>query len=204
MQVSKHVHSLKIPFQVPGGSGKSVNRFVYMYFIYSEKNVTLIDCGVSSSEATIIEYLTETKRKLDEISMIVLTHSHPDHIGAALALQKATGCRVAAHPTEIGWIEDVERQRRERPVPGFYSLVGGSVKVDRILNDGDILDCGNGLKVELIHTPGHSKGLISLLLGEDKVLFSGDALPLPGDIPIYEDPFSCVRSMLFLMFIILN
>jgi hydroxyacylglutathione hydrolase len=195
MQVSKHVHALKIPFQVMVGQGKTVDRFVYVYLIYGTSNVTLIDCGVSSSETNIIEYLKETGRKLNEISMIVLTHAHPDHIGAARAIKKATGCNIAAHQADIAWIEDVERQSRERPVPAFHSLVGGSVKVDYILKDGDMLDCGDGLKVEVLHTPGHSKGAISLLLEKDQVLFSGDAIPVPGDMPIYDDVLSSISSI---------
>ena len=195
MQVSKHVHAIKIPFQVQVGPGKSVDRFVYVYAIYGATSVTLIDSGVAFSETDIFEYLERTKRTLDQISTLILTHSHPDHIGAAQAIQRTTDCKVAAHAGESNWIEDVELQNQERPVPGFHNLVGGSVKVDHFLNDGDILDLGDSLKLQVLHTPGHSKGSISLLLQKDQVLFSGDALALPGDIPIYEDALLAIRSI---------
>lgn len=195
MQVSKHVHAIKIPFQVRVGPDRSVDRFVYAYVIYGATSVTLIDSGVASSETSIFEYLERTKRKPHQISTLILTHSHPDHIGAAQAIQRTTDCTVAAHAGESNWIEDVELQSRERPVPGFHNLVGGSVKVDHILNDGDILDLGDSLKLQVLHTPGHSKGSISLLLQKDRVLFSGDALPLPGDIPIYEDALLSIGSI---------
>jgi glyoxylase-like metal-dependent hydrolase (beta-lactamase superfamily II) len=195
MQVSKHVHAIKIPFQVQVGPDRSVDRFVYMYAIYGATNVTLIDSGVVSSETKIFEYLDRTNRRPHQISTLILTHSHPDHIGAAEAIQRKTGCAVAAHGGESSWIEDVELQSRDRPVPGFHELVGGSVKVDRILNDGEILDLGDRLKLQILHTPGHSKGSISLLFQQDQVLFSGDALPLPGDIPIYEDALLSVGSI---------
>jgi glyoxylase-like metal-dependent hydrolase (beta-lactamase superfamily II) len=88
----------------------------------------------------------------------------------------------------------VELQYRERPVPGFHSLVGGSVMIDRILENGDILDL-DGIRLEVFHTPGHSRGSISLLLPEDGALFTGDSIPLAKDLPIYDDVLASVRSI---------
>ncbi len=67
--------------------------------------------------------------------------------------------------------------------------------MDRVLEEGDILDLGDSLNLEVIHTPGHSIGSISLWLAEDGVLFSGDAIPLPGEMPIYDDPLASVKSI---------
>lgn len=194
MQITKNIHALKIPFHLIDPSGKRIDRFVYVHLIYGKK-ICLIDSGVASSEQAIFNYLSETGRSPEEISLLVLTHSHPDHIGAAQAIKAASGCEVAAHAAERSWIEDVDLQSRERPVPGFHSLVGGSVKVDRILGDGDILNLDDGLSLKVLHTPGHSKGSISLLLQEDGALFSGDAIPIAGDLPIYEDALASVRSI---------
>jgi hydroxyacylglutathione hydrolase len=194
MQITKNIHALKIPFQITDSSGQKVQRFVYVFLIYGEK-ICLIDCGVASSEQIIFDYLKNTGRRPEEISLLILTHSHPDHIGAALAIKKASGCVVAAHGAEKAWIQDVDLQAQERPVPGFYSLVGGSVKVDRILEDGDRLDLGYGLRLQVIHTPGHSKGSICLWLPKDGALFSADAIPLEGDMPIYEDVFESIKSI---------
>jgi len=194
MQITKHIHALKVPFQITDRSGHKVQRFVYVYLIYGEK-ICLIDSGVASSEQFIFDYLRETGRRPDEISLIILTHSHPDHVGSAKAIKMASGCRVAAHGAEKAWIEDVDLQYRERPVPGFYSLVGGSVNVDLALKEGDILDLGDGLRLQVIHTPGHSNGSISLWLAEEGVLFTGDAIPLPGEMSIYDDPAESVKSI---------
>lgn len=194
MQVTKHIHAIKIPFQIPLAPGKTVDRFVYAYLIYGER-ICLVDTGIASSKQVIFDYIIKTGRKIDEVSMIILTHSHPDHIGAARAIQKETGCSVAAHAGEKSWIEDVELQSRERPVPNFNSLVDGSVVVDRILEDGDIIDLGDSLSLEVFHTPGHSTGSISLFLREEKALFTGDAIPLAGDLPIYDDVAASVNSV---------
>jgi glyoxylase-like metal-dependent hydrolase (beta-lactamase superfamily II) len=193
MQITKHIHTIKIPFQIAIAPGIKVDRFVYVYLIYGKK-IYLIDTGVATSEKIIFDYIRKTGRNPEDISLIVLTHSHPDHIGAAHEIQRATGCTVAAHYGERSWIEDVELQHRERPVPGFHSLVGGSVMIDRILENGDILDL-DGIRLEVFHTPGHSRGSISLLLPEDGALFTGDSIPLAKDLPIYDDVLESVRSI---------
>lgn len=193
MQITKHIHAIKIPFQIPVGPGKKVDRFVYIYLIYGKK-IVLIDSGVATSENMIFDYIRKTGRNPEDISLIILTHSHPDHIGSAHEIQRRTGCMIAAHHGERSWIEDVELQSRERPVPDFHSLVGGSVRIDRILANGDILDL-DGTKLEVFHTPGHSAGSISLLLPGDRALFTGDAIPLAKDLPIYDDVMASVRSI---------
>lgn len=194
MQVSKSIHALKIPFQVPVSPEKAVERFVYVYLVYGER-ICLIDTGVASSEKVIFEYLRKTGRRPEEISMLLLTHSHPDHIGAAGAIHAATGCSVSAHAAEREWIEDVDLQARERPVPGFPALVGGPVRIDHILNEGDSFSLGPGLTLDVIHTPGHSRGSLSFFLREEGALFCGDAIPIAGQMPIYDDVAASVGSL---------
>jgi glyoxylase-like metal-dependent hydrolase (beta-lactamase superfamily II) len=193
MQITDRIHALKIPFQITDPSGQKVPRFVYVYLIYGQR-IFLIDSGVASSEKIILDYLKSTGRKPAEISQLILTHSHPDHMGAARAIKSLSGCTVAAHAAEKSWIEDVELQERERPVPGFKSLVAGSVHVDQTLQDGDILDL-DYVSMRVLHTPGHSRGSICLWLPEVGALFSADAVPVPGGMPIYQDILASVRSI---------
>lgn len=194
MQVSNSVHALRIPFKILVKPDVFLGRFVYA-FIVSGKEITLIDTGVASAQQTIFDYLKSIGRDPKEINRIILTHSHPDHIGSAKSIKTITGCSVYAHEGERNWIEDVEIQNRERPVPGFNTLVGGSVTVDCNLKDGDSLDLGDGMKMIIYHTPGHSKGSISLFLQKEGVLFSGDAIPIEGDLPIYENYSQSLESV---------
>ncbi|MEW6182166.1 MAG: MBL fold metallo-hydrolase [Bacillota bacterium] len=194
MKVSENVHALKVPFKIPVGPGVEVARFVYVFLIYGE-SICLIDTGVSGSEEAVFGYIRKSGRRPEEISLVVLTHAHPDHIGALYAVKRATGCTVAAHEGDRRWVEDVELQLRERPIPGFGTLVGGSVKIDGVLEDGDIVELGGGLSLEVFHTPGHSQGSISVFLKEGGALFSGDAIPTAGDIPIYDDVTASVDSV---------
>ena len=194
MQVTEHVHALRVPFQIRAPTGTAIERFVYVYLIYGQ-TICLIDCGVAGSEHAIFEYLRSTGRTPEEIATLVLTHAHPDHIGAARAIKQATGCTVAAHRADQPWIEHTEQQFRDRPIPNFQALVGGSVAVDRALEDGDFLKLDNDLQLDVLHTPGHSRGSIALWLARDRALFSGDAVPRPGEVPIYEDAVASARSM---------
>ncbi|MBU0730940.1 MAG: MBL fold metallo-hydrolase [Proteobacteria bacterium] len=194
MKITEHIHAIKIPFQVPLSPEIKVDRFVYAYLVYGKK-ICLIDTGVAGAEQIIYQYLRDKGKNPQDIETIILSHSHPDHIGAAHIIQKETGCRIMAHAAEKNWIEDVELQGRQRPVPGFHALVGGSVKIDHLLEQGDTIDLGNDLQVNVLHTPGHSSGSISLWFPSEKVLFSGDAVPLPGDMPIYEDVEDSRRSI---------
>lgn len=193
MQITPHIHSLTIPFTVPAPSGP-IPRSANVFFVCADK-VTLIDTGVAGAEEKIFAYLRSIGRTPEEISLLLLTHSHPDHIGAARAIMEATGCRVAAHGAERSWVEDTGLQERERPVPGFQTLVGGPVPVTTELADGDLLDLGSGLHLEALHTPGHSAGSLSFWAPAEKTVITGDAVPLPGDMPIFDDWQGAVDSL---------
>jgi hydroxyacylglutathione hydrolase len=194
MQISPLIQPLRIPFQVKSPAGMIFDRFVYV-FIHFGREITLIDTGVASSEGMIFDTIRGKGRNPEEISRILLTHSHPDHIGAARAIQEATGCSVGAHPNEISWIEDVNLQERERPVPGFHDLVRGSVHVDHVLRDGDFIHLQDDTVLEVLSCPGHSPGSASFYSRKDGHLFSGDTIPVPGDLPIYDDVAASVRSI---------
>ena len=196
MQIAPSIHALRLPFRVPIAPGFALERFVYSYLVYG-RTITLIDTGVAGCEAQIFDSIRSTGRDPSEIALIILTHSHPDHIGAARVIQQATNCSIAAHPAERGWIEDVELQNRERPVPGFAALVGGSVQLDHELAEGDSIEPDETQAGEMLvfHTPGHSPGSISLFMHSEGALFSGDAIPVTGDLPVYDDALASVQSV---------
>lgn len=193
MQITGHIHAIKIPFQIPVGPGKIFERFVYVYLVLGS-GTCLIDSGVKGSDSIIFDYLKDIGRKPEDISLLILTHAHPDHIGSARAIKQVSGCTVAAHPDAQAWIEDVDLQFRERPVPGFHALVAGSAPVNRLLRDGEMIDLGI-ISLRVLHTPGHAMGSLSLYCKEEKVLFSGDAIPQINDLPIYDDVATEVVSI---------
>lgn len=188
MEITQNIHALKTPL------GQTQDRFVHVFLIYGD-NITLIDTGLNGSEKLITEYILSTGRDPSEIGLIIFTHSHPDHIGSAKAIHDLTGCNTAAHPLDSSGIESIDPMLLKSPAPGVYPLVGGPVPISRILNDGNIIRLGEGISLEVLHTPGHTPGSISLLLREEMVLFTGDTVWLPGRAPIYSDPVLLVQSI---------
>lgn len=194
MQITQNIHALKINFPSAISKNKTVERFVYVYLIFGEK-ICMIDTGVSAACPTILDYINSTGRRIEEVDLLIHTHCHPDHIGCSPAIKKASGCQVAAHEFAKPWIEDVDLQYRKRPTGTFYTLVSGSVGVDRILNDGDRLDLGEGQSLMVLHTPGHSRDSVSFFHEQDRVLFTGDTIPVPDERPVYEDVLALIGSI---------
>lgn len=196
LQITPTVHAIRHSFRIPIAPWITFDRFVYSYVVYGD-TIVLIDTGVAGCENQIFENIRSTGRDPSEIALVILTHSHPDHIGAARTIWQTSGCSIAAHPAERIWIEDINLQNRERPVPGFTTLVGGPVHVDHDLVDGDIIEADETGAGEMLvfHTPGHSNGSISLLLQSERALFSGDAIPVAGDLPVYDNAVLSVKSV---------
>jgi glyoxylase-like metal-dependent hydrolase (beta-lactamase superfamily II) len=80
MQISPSIHALRHLFKVPVAPGLAIDRFVYSYLLTGE-TITLIDTGVAGCENGIFDYIRSIGHDPDEISLIILIHSHPDHIG---------------------------------------------------------------------------------------------------------------------------
>ena len=105
----------------------------------------LIDAPADAS--TIIKSLEGTEPKL-----ILITHSHMDHIGALPELRSTLKVPVAAHGADANGL----------PYPP-----------ETLLNDGDTIPVGE-LKIEVLHTPGHTRGSLCFRVG--KYLMSGDTI----------------------------
>ena len=133
------------------------------YIVGSEatKEGMIIDPGADADE------ILKVVKKLGlKIKLIVLTHRHPDHVGAAGQVKEATGAEVAAHveaakylPQSLSYIFEPPYQASPYP--------------DRFLKGGDSIDIGE-LHFTVLHTPGHTPCGISLV--GNGVVFTGDTL----------------------------
>ena len=133
------------------------------YIVGSEKTKEgmIIDPGANAHE--IINKVKELGLK---IKLIVLTHRHPDHVGAAGKVKEATGAEVATHAEAAKYLP-------QSPSYIFESSFQASPYPDRLLEDGDSIDISD-LHFTVLHTPGHTPCGISLV-GHGNV-FTGDTL----------------------------
>lgn len=171
------IHHIKVDFNVTS----EIQRYVYVYIIEA-KYCYLVDSGVYGCEKQILNYLKGIGRSSEDIKGIFVTHSHPDHIGTLFWFHDHTDCMIYASEGEKRWIENIDLQFKERPIPNFYTLAGKSSKVDVVVQDGDMITPEEGVTLEIIRTAGHSADGVSYRLGN--AMFIGDAVPVKGDIPI--------------------
>lgn len=106
--------------------------------------------------------LNKVSEKLKEIEYVFLTHSHFDHASAAADVQKI-GSKVIMHKLEYESTRGMGSQ--------FFSVL----EPDLLVEGGEVFNCGD-YSLEVIHTPGHSRGSICLYERDKKWLFSGDTV----------------------------
>ena len=105
------------------------------------------------------------------VKYIVATHAHIDHVGGIEKLKQATGGAVLMHQGDLPLYQNLALQAEWLGVPA-----PGVTEVDQFLKEGDSLRCGS-LRLEVLHTPGHSPGSLSLHLpGKNQRILSGDTL----------------------------
>ncbi len=109
----------------------------------------IIDPGYSPKKFT--SFLREKNLILDAV---ILTHHHYDHTGAIQGIMSEFEAEIMIH------IDDADMYGKH---------------IDRYLYDGDELVL-NGEKIKIIHTPGHTKGGISILANDSKLMFTGDTI----------------------------
>ncbi|HVP13286.1 MAG TPA: MBL fold metallo-hydrolase [Phycisphaerae bacterium] len=105
------------------------------------------------------------------LTMVALTHCHPDHQGSAKALCEAHACPLACHEADRAAAEGREPMTPPGPIIRRLSnlLAGPRCPVDRVLRDGDDVA---GFRV--IETPGHTPGHIIFFRESDRVAIAGD------------------------------
>lgn len=165
---------------------------VNSYLIVNGKKGFFLDPG-----SGIKPLIVKAESDKIEIEAIIATHGHIDHIDGVNKVKQKFDVQFYANNLDMELIQSVQMQARMFGVPD-----PGEVILDRNLPlNGEIQMAG--LTLELFHTPGHSKGSVSIKI--DDVLFSGDTLfnfsigrtDLPGGN--YEELITSIRNRIFVL-----
>jgi len=146
--------------------------------------VGMLECNCSvvgdeaTGEAVVIDPGDDVERVQEILTRhrlrakyIIATHAHIDHVGGIEKLQRATGAAVLMHAGDLPLYQNLAQQAAWLGI-----RPPAVVAVDQFLREGDTLRWGP-LALEVLHTPGHSPGSLSLHLpGEQPRIFSGDTL----------------------------
>ena len=123
------------------------------------------------------------------LKLIVSTHGHWDHIGDNAAVAGHTGAEIAVHPLDRARLLD------PHPLWAPFEIVPSVPAVE--LAEGGVVRFG-GLRLTVLHTPGHTEGSVCLFAADDGLLLSGDTLFAGGwgrvDLP-GGDPAAMVESI---------
>ncbi|MFH0846590.1 MAG: MBL fold metallo-hydrolase [Chloroflexota bacterium] len=134
------------------------------YIVGSEKTGEAMVIDPADNAEAILNHAAQLKL---EVKLILLTHAHVDHIGALKEVKDTTGASVAIHEEDAPLL----KTNASRGFMGLSYPV--PPEPDRLLKHRDTINVGN-LNFTVLHTPGHTRGSISLY-GEGAV-FSGDTL----------------------------
>ncbi len=163
----------------------------HAYLWHDPDGLTLIDTGLPGSAPLIATAIRQAGYQIEDLRRLVLTHFHPDHIGAAADVAAWGEVEVMAHHADAPFI------RAETPGPPpdladwerpLYDQVTSQVaseptsepqapppppRIDRELSDADELAFGDGAVA--VAVPGHTPGSVAIHLPRHQVLFTGDA-----------------------------
>jgi len=157
-----------------GGSDISHPQDAMVYLIKGEESAVLIDAGAGKGSSVIWENIRKFGVNPQELTYLILTHGHVDHIGGAKFFKDQTGCRLVVHEADQ---EAIEYGDPVLTAASWYGVTLPRLKVDQVLTEEkEEIPFGPKEKIICLHTPGHTPGSISPYLDwqGQRVLFGQD------------------------------
>lgn len=180
----------RIPLPLPGDALRAVN----VYVLSVGDRLTLIDSGMGKIGLTrnaLATALAQIGRTLGEIDEFLITHVHRDHYTFAVELREEFSTRIRLGIGEKPNIEEVAKQDRSTLIPIDQRLItAGAIELqermakvrekhlpwkfpDKWLRDHEKIQIGEN-ELEVIATPGHTRGHVIFSDQERSIVFSGD------------------------------
>lgn len=189
---------------------------IHPVVLWDSGNVILIDAGLPGQLQQISDEMAAAGLALYEVNKVIITHHDMDHIGSLRSIVDVSKNKVEvlAHEKERPYIQseippirmtqlearmkNMLDDQRQRFLPLYENLKANytSFKTDvtTTLADGEkLLYCGG---IEVIFTPGHTDGHISLYLERSKTLIAGDVMNVENQLLIPAPPFTLVDKVL--------
>ncbi|QQZ09909.1 MBL fold metallo-hydrolase [Heyndrickxia vini] len=209
MKISKHVEMVELDIE-----GFLLNPTL----LWDDEKAILVDTGMPGQLEAIKSAMNKIGVPFENLQAVILTHQDIDHIGSLPEILQAQDERIEvyAHELDKPYIEGTKHMMKAdpnkiskevwdtlpQPMQALY-MNPPKAKVDHTLEDGQVLPYFGG--IEVIFTPGHTPGHISLYVKESKTLIVGDAMvisngalhgPVPRNTPDMETALQSLEKFL--------
>ncbi len=142
------------------------------HFVYSSEAPILIDTGYASGFHETEKRINGLGIRLSDISLIISTHTHCDHVGGNHIIQERSGCDIALHRVGKYFIDT---RNRWATWWRYFNQEADFFKCTHGLEDGESIFVGPH-EFQVIYTPGHAADGIVLYSRQEKLLISSDTL----------------------------
>lgn len=188
-----------------------MEQHLFPVVLFGSHDIVLIDCGYPGSLNLLEKQLREHNIQPEDLTKLVLTHQDDDHMGAAAELKEAYPLiKISASHTEAPYISGTLKNLRlqqgeslQDKLPEDQKAFGEqfcsryrnlrTVPVDEPLFSKDRFDWGGGC--EIIESPGHTPGHISIRLLDNEYMITGDAAVVEGNRLMIANPEYCLDSV---------
>lgn len=150
------------------------SRAAHCYVLRGTRRVALVDTGLPGTTAHVVAGLAQLGLAPADVDLVALTHEHVDHSGGAPFF--AGRSLIACHAHAASKLQLAEEFSLMNKV---YDERVQPFEADVLLEDGSVLDLG-GIRLEVIHTPGHCSGAICLYEPRHRLLLSADTIMAGG------------------------
>jgi hydroxyacylglutathione hydrolase len=179
-------------------------------YLIRGKDVVMIDGGMPKKLKAFKRVLTRLDINPSDIKLIVLTHSHFDHAGSAREIREFTGAKIAIHESERTYLEDggmiipkgvnfYGKITKPWLFAIFKKISFPKFKPDILITDDPYPLKAYGIDGNIIHTPGHTFGSISVILDSGEAFvgcMAHNGFPFrthPG-LPIYAQDIEEIKK----------